>query len=136
MTPAKILAEASRVDVAFSGNAVLSNVDLVVREREIVTLSGPNGSGKSTLVRLVLGLLEADRGRVFLRPGLRIGYMPQRLVIDDALPLTVERFLALGGAACVIRHHCGAALAFSTSGPSASKLPRWRRFGPRAATRR
>ena len=99
MTPAKILAEASRVDVAFSGNAVLSNVDLVVREREIVTLIGPNGSGKSTLVRLVLGLLEADRGRVFLRPGLRIGYMPQRLVIDDALPLTVERFLALGGAA-------------------------------------
>ena len=94
-----LLAEASGVHIGFAGNTVLSDVDLVVREREIVTLIGPNGSGKSTLVRLVLGLLEPDRGRVFLKPGLRIGYMPQRLVIDDALPLTVDRFLRLGGTA-------------------------------------
>ena len=93
MTPAKILAEASRVDVAFSGNAVLSNVDLVVREREIVTLIGPNGSGKSTLVKLVLGLLEADRGRVFLRPGLRIGYMPQFPVLSSRLFVFIRVFL-------------------------------------------
>ncbi len=94
-----LLAEASEVHIGFAGNTVLSDVDLAVREREIVTLIGPNGSGKSTLVRLVLGLLEPDRGRVFLKPGLRIGYMPQRLVIDDALPLTVDRFLRLGGTA-------------------------------------
>ena len=94
-----LLAEASEVHISFAGNTVLSDVDLAVREREIVTLIGPNGSGKSTLVRLVLGLLEPDRGRVFLKPGLRIGYMPQRLVIDDALPLTVDRFLRLGGKA-------------------------------------
>ncbi len=94
-----LLAEASGVHIGFAGNTVLSDVDLAVREREIVTLIGPNGSGKSTLVRLVLGLLEPDRGRVFLKPGLRIGYMPQRLVIDDALPLTVDRFLRLGGTA-------------------------------------
>lgn len=99
MTSANILAEARGVELAFAGNSILSNVDLAVREREIVTLIGPNGSGKSTLVRLMLGLLEPDRGSVFLRPGLRIGYMPQRLVIDDALPLTVDRFLRLGGAA-------------------------------------
>ncbi len=94
-----LLAEASGVHIGFAGNTVLSDVDLAVREREIVTLIGPNGSGKSTLVRLVLGLLEPDRGRLVLKPGLRIGYMPQRLVIDDALPLTVDRFLRLGGTA-------------------------------------
>ena len=99
MTSATLLAEASGVDLTIAGNTVLSNVDLAVSEHEIVTLIGPNGSGKSTLVRLVLGLLEADRGQVFLRPGLRIGYMPQRLVIDDSLPLTVDRFLRLGGTA-------------------------------------
>ena len=99
MTSATLLAEASGVDLTIAGNTVLSNVDLAVNEHEIVTLIGPNGSGKSTLVKLVLGLLEADRGRVFLRPGLRIGYMPQRLVIDDSLPLTVDRFLRLGGTA-------------------------------------
>ena len=99
MRSATLLAEASGVDLTIAGNTVLSNVDLAVNEHEIVTLIGPNGSGKSTLVRLVLGLLEADRGQVFLRPGLRIGYMPQRLVIDDSLPLTVDRFLRLGGTA-------------------------------------
>ena len=99
MTSATLLAEASGVDLTIAGTTVLSNVDLAVSEHEIVTLIGPNGSGKSTLVRLVLGLLEADRGQVFLRPGLRIGYMPQRLVIDDSLPLTVDRFLRLGGTA-------------------------------------
>ena len=99
MTSRDILIEARDIDLAFAGNTVLSDVHMAVRKREIVTLIGPNGSGKSTLVRLVLGLIEPDRGRVFLKPGLRIGYMPQRLVIDDALPLTVDRFLRLGGTA-------------------------------------
>ena len=94
-----IVVEAKGVDLAYGGNLVLNNVDLAVHEGEIVTLIGPNGSGKSTLVRLVLGLLEPDRGRIYLRAGLRIGYMPQRLAIDDALPLTVDRFLRLGGTA-------------------------------------
>ncbi len=99
MSQEEVLAEARGVDLAICGNPVLSDVHMAVRKREIVTLIGPNGSGKSTLVRLVLGLLKPDRGIVFLKPGLRIGYMPQRLVIDDALPLNVDRFLRLGGAA-------------------------------------
>lgn len=99
MSQSEVIAEARGVDLAFSGNPVLSDVHMAVRKREIVTLIGPNGSGKSTLVRLVLGLLKPDRGSIFLKPGLRIGYMPQRLVIDGALPLTVDRFLRLGGTA-------------------------------------
>jgi ABC-type molybdate transport system ATPase subunit len=59
------------------------------------TLIGPNGAGKSTLARLVLGLARPDRGRVERRPGLRVGYMPQHLQVDESLPLTVDRFLWL-----------------------------------------
>jgi hypothetical protein len=47
-------------------------------------------------VRIVLGLLRPDSGRVSLGPGLRIGYMPQRLTVADTLPLTVQRFVTLG----------------------------------------
>ncbi|MFQ5784711.1 MAG: zinc ABC transporter ATP-binding protein ZnuC [Alphaproteobacteria bacterium] len=93
---ARILAEVAGVALSFGANRVLNDVALSVGAREIVTLIGPNGSGKTTLVRVVLGLLKPDRGRVFRRPDARIGYMPQRLVIDDTLPLTVGRFLALG----------------------------------------
>ena len=74
---------------------ILSHVDLAVAPGEIVTLIGPNGAGKTTLVRVALGLLRPDCGAVERRPGLTIGYMPQRFTLDDALPLTARRFLSL-----------------------------------------
>jgi zinc transport system ATP-binding protein len=90
------LVEVSRLEVRFAGQAVLDDVSLTVHSGEIVTLIGLNGSGKTTLVRAVLGLLRADRGRATVRPGTRIGYLPQRLTIDPVLPLSVRRFLTLG----------------------------------------
>ncbi len=94
--PTGVLAEVAGGDLARGGKAVLSDVGLTARAGEIVTLIGPNGSGKTTLVRVVLGLLRPDRGRVYLRPETRVGYMPQRVVVERTLPLTVARFLALG----------------------------------------
>ncbi len=95
---AEALIEAQGITVARQGREILSNVDVRVRAGEIVTLIGPNGAGKTTVVRIVLGLLDPDRGAVRRRPGLIVGYMPQRLHIDPTLPLTVGRFLALGAA--------------------------------------
>lgn len=79
--------------------AILANVDLVVGSGEIVTLIGPNGAGKTTVIRAILGLIAPSAGTVQRRPGLRIGYMPQKLSIDPNLPLPVNRFLALSGRA-------------------------------------
>lgn len=92
---AEALITVEGIDLAFGRNKVLSHVDLSVRRGEIVTLIGPNGSGKTTLVRVILGLLKPDAGRLTRPPGLRIGYVPQRLSVDPALPLTVRRFLSL-----------------------------------------
>jgi len=83
--------------VRYGRRAVLEGVDLTVRPGEIVTLIGPNGAGKTTLVKAVLGLVRPSAGAVDLRPGLRVGYMPQRLAVDPTLPLTVRRFLTLWG---------------------------------------
>jgi zinc transport system ATP-binding protein len=90
------LIRAQGVDKRFGTRMVLAGVDIAVGTAEIVTLIGPNGAGKTTLLRVLLGLLAPDRGRVERQPGLRIGYMPQRMVIDDLLPLPVRRFLELG----------------------------------------
>ena len=57
----------------------------------------PNGAGKTTLVRVLLGLEKPDRGTVHRRKDLRIGYVPQRFDSDAVIPMTVERFLMLGG---------------------------------------
>ena len=82
--------------VRFGGEPVLQQVSLDLHPGRIVTLIGPNGAGKSTLARTVLGIQAPDSGQVIRRPGLRIGYMPQRIKVDDSLPLTVDGFLALG----------------------------------------
>ncbi|HYD15930.1 MAG TPA: metal ABC transporter ATP-binding protein [Hyphomicrobium sp.] len=82
-----------------SGRTILSDIDLDIHAREILTLIGPNGAGKTTLVRTLLGLERPDNGVVVRRPGLKIGYVPQRFEIDRALPMTVERFLTLGNGA-------------------------------------
>ncbi len=89
------LVKARGIDVSFGRSKVLAGVDLAVHRGEIVTLIGPNGSGKTTLVRVVLGLLKPQGGEVHRRPGLSIGYVPQRLSVDPALPMTVRRFLCL-----------------------------------------
>ena len=95
MTDKTPLAMARGVTVHFGKRMVLDHVDLAVHEREIVTLIGPNGAGKSTLVKVMLGLQQPNHGSVELRPGIRIGYVPQRLALDPVLPLTVRRFLTL-----------------------------------------
>lgn len=81
--------------VSREGQRILDHVDVAVHAGEIVTLVGPNGAGKTTLVRVLLGLVPPDGGTVWRRPGLTIGYAPQRLQIDPAMPLAVKRFLTL-----------------------------------------
>lgn len=85
---------------------LLADASLSVAANEVVTLIGPNGAGKSTLIRVILGLIKADRGVVRRNDKLRIGYMPQRLAIDPSLPLTVERFLSLLGKDKGRLQHC------------------------------
>ena len=77
------------------GRPVLQDVSLQIRAGEIISLIGPNGAGKTTLVRVLLGLLPAQAGHITSQPGLRMAYLPQRLKIDPALPITVERFLQI-----------------------------------------
>jgi lipopolysaccharide export system ATP-binding protein len=51
---------------AFKKRRVVDEVDLALRQGEIVGLLGPNGAGKTTTFYMIVGLLEADEGRVFL----------------------------------------------------------------------
>jgi zinc transport system ATP-binding protein len=96
--PGRTLLSLRGVTVSLGATRVLDSVDLAVGAGEIVTLIGPNGAGKTTLLRIALGLLRPESGTVRLEPGLRIGYMPQRITVDPALPLTVSRFLSMAAA--------------------------------------
>lgn len=91
------LIQAQSLDVSHPGadRPVLSQVSMAIHPREIVTVVGPNGSGKSTLVRALLGQVAPSSGQVRRAQGLRIGYVPQRVHIERAMPMTVRRFLSL-----------------------------------------
>ena len=95
LAPALILG--TEITVSRGGSTLLDSVDISVTEGEMVSLIGPNGAGKSLLLKVLLGLVEPDAGQVRRRESLRIGYMPQQLTLDPTLPLTVRRFLSLGG---------------------------------------
>ena len=90
------LVAATNVCVSFGNSNLIDNVSLTIGDSEIVTIIGPNGAGKTTLLRALLGLTPLSSGSVEHRDNLRIGYMPQALDINPALPLTVKRFLRLG----------------------------------------
>jgi zinc transport system ATP-binding protein len=83
--------------VSLGGTDILTGVDFSLAAGEIVTVVGPNGSGKTTLLRALIGAIRPTRGTVTRAPGLRVGYVPQRLAVDRAMPLTVDRFLGLAG---------------------------------------
>jgi zinc transport system ATP-binding protein len=89
------LIEARRLTLGYGGSAVLRDVSFAIERGEIVTIVGPNGSGKSSLLRALIGALPPASGKVTRSKGLRIGYVPQKLLIDATLPLTAERFLNL-----------------------------------------
>ncbi|MBL4807782.1 MAG: metal ABC transporter ATP-binding protein [Rhodobacteraceae bacterium] len=71
------------------------NFDLV--PGEAVSLIGPNGAGKTTLIRAMIGVIKPTTGSIQRRAGLRLGYTPQKLHLEQLMPMRVDRFLALSG---------------------------------------
>lgn len=65
------------ITLTFGGDPIFAGVDLAVHPGERVALVGRNGSGKSTLMKIMAGLVAADGGTRFIRPGLSVGYMAQ-----------------------------------------------------------
>ncbi len=63
--------------LGFGGNPLFEGVSLAVHPGERIALVGRNGSGKSTLMKIMAGMVAADEGVRFLRPGLSVGYMAQ-----------------------------------------------------------
>jgi zinc transport system ATP-binding protein len=94
MTPETII-EIRNLSFSFNGSAVLRDVNLQINRGDFLALIGPNGGGKTTLLRLMLGLLEAQRGTIRILGRLpreaahRIGYVPQYIHVNQHFPISV-----------------------------------------------
>jgi zinc transport system ATP-binding protein len=91
------LIELNNICVSFGQRKILDNISLTLEKGRITTLIGPNGAGKSTLVKVILGLQAITAGTLHRTENTRIGYVPQKLKLNDSLPLDVIRFLRLAG---------------------------------------
>lgn len=94
-TNSDTLISVSDLTVVRGGRRLVHNVSLSVSRGEIVTIIGPNGSGKSTTIKAILGILKPDTGSVTISSDTKIGYVPQKLDINWAMPLSVSRFMQL-----------------------------------------
>lgn len=91
----KPLLSAENVSVIRDGNAILKDVTINIREHDFITIIGPNGAGKSVLLKALMGFFPVDSGKIAKREGITIGYVPQRFVADQTIPINVRRFLTL-----------------------------------------
>jgi ABC-2 type transport system ATP-binding protein/ribosome-dependent ATPase len=90
----EVLAQCAGVTRRFGHFTAVDGVDLQVCRGEVVGLLGANGAGKTTVIRMLLGLLHATAGQVWLfgeppsrRTRQRLGYVPQGLgLYDDLTP--------------------------------------------------
>lgn len=63
---------------------IFKDVNLHIGDKEKVGIIGVNGAGKSTFLKMVMGKMSPDKGKIVLKSGTRIGYLPQ--VIKDEIP--------------------------------------------------
>lgn len=88
-----ILASLASVSAITGDRTLFSNLSLTVRGGEHWCILGPNGAGKSTLLSILLGKRQPDSGAVSMSPSIKVGYVPQQVVLahGDELPIDLVR---------------------------------------------
>jgi zinc transport system ATP-binding protein len=82
---------------------VLDAVSLTVPPASMTCIIGPNGGGKSTFLKLALGLLKPQQGKISVfgtpphRACSRVGYVPQGVSIRPDFPIQVREVVRMGG---------------------------------------
>ncbi|MCS7280665.1 MAG: LPS export ABC transporter ATP-binding protein [Desulfobacterota bacterium] len=100
--------QALGISKSYNGRLVVDDLNLSVKEGEIVGLFGPNGAGKTSSFYMIIGFLKPDRGRImldkeditalpmFMRAKKGITYLPQepsvfrKMTVEDNLIAILE----------------------------------------------
>ncbi len=97
------LIELENISVRRDERDILRNVNFALQAKEIVTLIGPNGAGKSTLIKVLLGIMQPNAGKVTFAKKLKMAYVPQKFNPSSSLPLRVQDLLDLEACASDLR---------------------------------
>lgn len=109
----KTVVRLAGVSKAFGALEVIRGLDLVVREREVVSLIGPSGCGKSTTLRIIAGLERSDKGNVkqdFERPAFIFQdprLLPWRTALENVCFVLKDRLSDPKERRRIAEHHLG-----------------------------
>ena len=90
------------ISFSYKQNQILEDVTLLIHKGEFASIVGPNGGGKTTLLKIILGLLKPDQGKISIfgkspeEVRQKIGYMPQYAHLDMDFPATVMDVVLMG----------------------------------------
>jgi len=88
-----IILSVHALSIQFDNRSVIHNLSFAVDAGDNVAIIGPNGAGKTVLLKALLGLLPS-RGEIQWSPGVRLGYVPQKVAADRQMPIRVHDLLA------------------------------------------
>jgi zinc transport system ATP-binding protein len=97
-----LIIQLENITYGFNSHPVLRDVSFSVRQGDFLALIGPNGGGKTTLLKLMLGLLTPDRGKIEIfgedpaSVSHRIGYVPQDIHINKDFPVSARDVVLMG----------------------------------------
>lgn len=92
---AKEIINFRNVSVGYGKKVILSDLNFVIYENDYVGIVGPNGAGKSTVLKTLIGNLAPLSGSIE-KNNFRIGYVPQRDIVQPLLPYTVFDVVMMG----------------------------------------
>ena len=93
----EVLINVENLSLGYTGNKLVSDLNLAISSGQFWSILGPNGQGKSTFIKAILGLNAPLKGRIDYI-GLKrknIGYVPQSSSINPNLPITAKEFVCI-----------------------------------------
>lgn len=90
------------VGFSYNGTVVLEDVNFSINPGEFIGIFGPNGGGKTTLLKLIMGFIKPDYGKVEVfgtqpqKSHSLISYVPQGLRFDRQFPISVLELVLSG----------------------------------------
>lgn len=96
---------AESLSKSFNDRWLFKDITFGISQGDKVALVGENGTGKSTFLKILIGQMNPDQGKVSVREGVKLGYLVQQPQVDGSLTINEIIFDKQNKVAAVVREY-------------------------------